>query len=95
MILRISAAEHRGANSLYLAFNDGSYGVVDLRPLLTGPIFEPLRNPVRFAEVTLDPICGTVTWPNGADFAPEALKALLPDQSNARGDQRPVAIRDR
>ena len=35
-----------------------------------------LRDPAYFASVTLDPICGTVVWPNGADFAPEALHDL-------------------
>ena len=44
-----------------------------MRPLLDGPVFEPLRAPAYFASVTLDSICGTVVWPNGADFAPEAL----------------------
>jgi hypothetical protein len=49
---------------------------VDVAPLLTGRVFEPLRDPAYFARVELDPVCGTVAWPNGADFAPEALHEL-------------------
>ena len=56
--------------------SDGATKHVDVRPLLDGPVFEPLRDPAYFALMTLDPICGTVVWPNGADFAPEALRAL-------------------
>jgi hypothetical protein len=59
-----------------LTFNDGTTKQVDVRPLLDGAIFEPLRDPAYFARVTLDTICGTVVWPNGADFAPEALREL-------------------
>jgi hypothetical protein len=44
--------------------------------LLEGPIFQPLRDPAYFARMTLDSTCGTVVWPNGADFAPEALHEL-------------------
>jgi hypothetical protein len=76
MILRICEAQVRGAHSLRLTFNDGVIKQVDLRPLLDGPIFEPLRDPAYFALVTLDPMCGTVVWPNGADLAPEALYEL-------------------
>ena len=43
-----------------------------MRPLLDGAVFEPLRDPAYFASVKLDSFCGTVVWPNGADFAPEA-----------------------
>jgi len=43
---------------------------------LAGPIFEPLRDPDYFALATVDPVRGTVIWPNGADFAPEALHGL-------------------
>lgn len=78
MILRIVQAEVRGPHQLELSFSDGAHGVVDVAPLLSGPVFEPLRDPGYFAKVVLDPVCGTVVWPNGADFAPEALHALLP-----------------
>jgi Protein of unknown function (DUF2442) len=77
MILRILAAEVRGAHALRLSFNDGVQAEVDVLPLLEGPIFEPLRKPEFFRQMSLDPICGTVVWPNGADFAPEALHALV------------------
>ncbi len=77
MILRILEAEVRGPYRLELSFNDGVRAVVDVEPLLSGPVFEPLREPGYFARVVLDPICGTVVWPNGADFAPEALHPFV------------------
>ena len=70
MILRIDDARVCGPHSLRLTFNDGITKQVNLRPLLVGTIFEPLRNAAYFATITLDAICGTVVWPNGADFAP-------------------------
>jgi hypothetical protein len=76
MILRIVEARVCGPSRLRLAFNDGTRKAVDVTPLLGGPVFEPLRDPAYFARVELDPVCGTVVWPNGADFAPEALHAL-------------------
>jgi hypothetical protein len=57
-------------------FDDGVEKEVDLRPLLWGPVFEPLLDPDYFARVVVDPVCGTVVWPNGADLAPEALHDL-------------------
>jgi hypothetical protein len=76
MILRVVEAEVAGQHLLRLAFNDGTRKTVDVEPLLTGRIFEPLRDPAYFAQAELDRVCGTVTWPNGADFAPEALHEL-------------------
>ncbi len=76
MILRIREARVCGPHSLRLTFNNGTVKQVNVSPLLDGPVFEPLEDPAYFASVTLDPICGTVVWPNGADFAPEALDEL-------------------
>jgi hypothetical protein len=76
MILRIIEAEACGSTLLRLVFTDGTSKTVDVSPLLSGPVFEPLRDPEYFARVQLDRVCGTVVWPNGADFAPEALHEL-------------------
>ena len=76
MILRITAVQVKSPHILSLSFNDGTRKTVDARPLLCGPIFEPLHAPEFFAQVSLDPECGTVVWPNGADLAPETLQEL-------------------
>lgn len=78
MILRLVQLEVVAPHCLKLRFNDGLEKKVDVFGLLAGPIFEPLKDPDYFAQATLDPICGTVTWPNGADLAPEALYELSP-----------------
>jgi hypothetical protein len=76
MILRIDEARVCGPHSLHLTFSDGTSKQVNVRPLLAGPIFEPLHDPAYFARMTVNSTCGTVVWPNGADFAPEAFREL-------------------
>jgi len=83
-ILHILRAEVVGDHLLRLDFDDRSRKTVDVAPLLEGPIFEPLRDPKYFARVVVDPICGTVVWPNGADFAPEALRQLPNEHAKRR-----------
>jgi hypothetical protein len=80
---RVVGVEVAGPHTLDLRFKDGTRKRVDLLPLLEGPIFDPLRDPVFFAQVLLDPVAGTVVWPNGADIAPETLYRL-PHQGKAR-----------
>ncbi|MCC4273058.1 DUF2442 domain-containing protein [Marinomonas communis] len=48
-----------------------------LSNLLKRPIFEPLQELDQFKAFTVDPELGTVVWSNGADLAPEFLKAHL------------------
>jgi len=58
---------------LWLRFHDGTSGTVDLSAELSGPMFEPLKDKDLFAQARIDPELETVTWPNGADLAPEFL----------------------
>jgi uncharacterized protein DUF2442 len=44
-------------------------------------VFEPLRDPAYFATVQLDPELGTISWPNGADVAPETLHLWVSEAS--------------
>nr|VFJ54668.1 MAG: Protein of unknown function (DUF2442) [Candidatus Kentron sp. FM]VFJ55177.1 MAG: Protein of unknown function (DUF2442) [Candidatus Kentron sp. FM] len=41
--------------------------------LPTGPVFEPLRDVSEFARFRVDTELETITWPNGADLAPERI----------------------
>lgn len=78
-ICRIHSVEVCGPHSLRLVFDDEVSKRVDVTPLLRGPVFLPLLDPEEFGRVLLDPVAGTVVWPNGADLAPEALYGL-PDE---------------
>jgi hypothetical protein len=64
-------AEYRGDFKIRLVFNDGVQGTVDFFDWLEGPVFEPLKDRAYFARFFVEG--GTVTWPNGADIAPETL----------------------
>ena len=61
---------------LEISFDDGVHGVVSLSDRLFGPVFEPLKDPVFFAQARVDEF-GVVAWPNGADLAPDALYERL------------------
>jgi hypothetical protein len=50
-------------------FDDQTERVIDFEPILSGPVFGPLKDKVLFNQVTLDEF-GTLEWPNGADIAP-------------------------
>ena len=59
--------------TIWLRFEDGAEGEIDLSGELNGPIFEPLREQAYFQQFRVNPDTGTIEWPNRADFAPEFL----------------------
>lgn len=76
-MLHVTEVRPLGGALLWLRFDDGAEGEVDLAAELDGTMFEPLRDAALFAQAAIDPDTRTVAWPNGADFAPEFLRALL------------------
>ena len=59
-----------------LRFADGEVRIIDLEPLLTGPMYEPLVTDYDlFCRVRVDTASGTIVWPNGADISPRTLYA--------------------
>jgi Protein of unknown function (DUF2442) len=62
-----------GHHRLRLLFEDGTVGDVSFDDREWTGVFEPLRDPVVFAQVFVDRQFGTIAWPNGLDMAPEPL----------------------
>jgi len=73
MNYHIVEARHVRAHTLWLRFRDGTAGEIDLAPELLGPVMEPLKDVAFFSTFTIHPEFHTLTWSNGADFAPEFL----------------------
>jgi hypothetical protein len=72
MIKRVVEVRLLGGYRLFIRFDDGVQGEVDIASFVRfDGVFEPLRDPARFAEAFAD--LGTVCWPNELDLAPEVL----------------------
>jgi hypothetical protein len=82
-------AEYRGDFRIQLTFNDGVREVLDFSQWLDGPIFEPLKHQEYFRRFFVEG--GAITWPNGADIAPETLYEAA---SRNRGPNQRAPIRD-
>ena len=80
-MLHIKSAKYVADYTIWVAFDDGTSGEVNLDGVLNGPVFEPLKDIAVFRKVSVDPELETVVWPNGADLAPEFLKGLHNKQS--------------
>jgi len=70
-------ARYLGDYKVWLEFNDGRKGVVDLADELFGDELSVLRNKERFANFYLDIGLASIAWPEGQDFAPEFLYERL------------------
>ncbi|EXI84700.1 MAG: hypothetical protein AW11_03755 [Candidatus Accumulibacter regalis] len=69
---------------LFLRFNNGEAGEVDLSAELDGEVFEALRDPAVFATASQHPLMRTAAWANGVDLAPEFLLDLMRAQQGDR-----------
>lgn len=72
-IHRVTAFQIVAPYTLRVEFDDQTAQTIDFEPVLSGPLFGPLRAIELFNRVRLDPEIRTLTWPNGADFDPATL----------------------
>jgi Protein of unknown function (DUF2442) len=71
-LVHVTGAEVIGDHSVRLTFEDGTIGDVSFDDSYWTGVFEPLRDPQRFARISVEG--GTIVWPeDGLDMAPEPL----------------------
>ncbi|HEY5333917.1 MAG TPA: DUF2442 domain-containing protein [Solirubrobacterales bacterium] len=81
----IVAASVPRHGTLRLTFADGLEGEVEVLDQMWGTVFATARTPAGFAAVEVDPETHTVTWPGGADLAPDTLHERLQTGTWPRG----------
>ncbi len=73
MILHVKEAKYLHDYVIWVRFNNGVEGEVDLSGELEGEVFGPLKDVEKFRTFKVDPEMQTIAWENGADLAPEFL----------------------
>jgi len=72
----IISLEYKSSYIFHIKFDDGCEGDLDFSEYLNkGPIFDPLKEISFFKEAKIE--CGTITWSNGLDIAPETVYSKL------------------
>lgn len=76
-MIEVIEAKYLKDYCIWLKFNDGKSGEVNLEADLWGPMFEPLKDKKKFKNFKLSKTFGTIIWENEADLSPEHLYDLL------------------
>ena len=71
-LARVTAVEHLGSRALSVTFSDGLVRELDFADSLPG-VLASIDDDESFAAAAVDPVAGTVAWPNGIDLDPDVL----------------------
>ncbi len=82
---------------IWIRFDDGTEGEVDLSDLVGKGVFAAWKAPEHFEQVFVRPESRTVTWPGDIDLDPDVLYheitgAPLPGVSGVPSDTRVKAV---
>ncbi len=71
-IIHVLDAKPLDGYNVQVTFSDNTERVIDLKPYLQGPAFEPIRNDAQmFRSIFIDH--GALAWQNGADIDTDTL----------------------
>lgn len=70
---RIVEVEPRSGYRVWIRFEDGVAGEVDLSELVGKGVFRRWEDEEEFRKVFIDEETGTIAWPGDIDLAPDAL----------------------
>jgi hypothetical protein len=73
MLHRIKSAHVVEGYRVWIEFEDGAAGEVDLTELVGKGVFTGWRDPAEFQKLFIDTESGTLAWRGGIDLAPDAL----------------------
>ncbi|NES07928.1 MAG: DUF2442 domain-containing protein [Okeania sp. SIO2F4] len=81
MLKDITEVSHQENYLLYIKFEDGKDGIVDISQLIEfTAIFARLQDINYFKTVKLNPEWGTIYWENGADLDPDVLYSIVTNE---------------
>ena len=89
VLARVQEVEPLDGRVLRVVFSDGLVRELDFAGVLTG-VLASIDDDEQFAAAAVDPVAGTVGFPNGIDFDPDVLHG---DADPAAGLQ-PVLVRE-
>jgi len=82
---RVIDAQYLNDYLVHIVFSNGKEGTIDFKPFIGEGVFEPLINQTYFKKLFVDG--WTVSWPNGADIAPETLYELAENGGNVVNEE--------
>lgn len=96
-IAHVNSITYRRDYVYLVSFDDGVSGEVDFSDVVDfGPIFAPLKELSYFRQARIEG--GTITWPNGADVAPETVQEraeFAAESAAVKAQARPASKKPR
>jgi hypothetical protein len=81
MLIDIVEVRPLDGHRLFLRFEDGAEGTVDIsQKIRFAGVFASLVDRKNFLQVRVDPELGTIVWPDGADLDADVLYAAITGQ---------------
>ena len=80
-MLHVTNAEYVKDYCVRIEFNNSECGIANFSNVLNGTVFLPLREVAYSRSFRIEG--NTVSWKNGADFAPEYLLQLVRSEKGA------------